>query len=126
MKIVNLMPHALTLYDPKDARPAGTKGYVLASPDARPICIIPSSGISRAACAETPVGSVGDVPVFRMTYGDPVGVPEPESGTVYVVSAITAQACRSAGRTVSDLIMPARTVRDEYGRVIGCTAFSVL
>ncbi len=126
MKIVNLMPHSLVLYDPSDTRPAGPKGYVLSDKAAKPVCIIPSSGISRAACTETPVGNVTGIPVFRMTFGDPEGVPEPQQGVMYVVSSITARACAEIGRTTSDLIMPARTVRDDEGRIIGCTAFSVL
>ncbi len=125
MRVVNLMPHPLTIFAAIDTRPAGPKGYVLVR-EAKPIMVVPSSGISRAACVETPVGQIDGVPVFRNSYGEPENVPDPEDGVMYVVSSITAQACREAGRTTKDLLLPARTVRDSEGRVIGCTAFSVL
>ena len=125
MRVVNLMPHAITIFAAADTRPAGPKGYVLAH-EAKPLMVVPSSGVSRAACVETPVGQIDGVPVFRMAFGEPENVPDPEEGVMYVVSSITAQACREAGRTTSDLLLPARTVRDSEGRVIGCTAFSVL
>lgn len=125
MKIVNLMPHDLTIFRSEDTRPAGLKGYVLAH-DAVPLMRIPSAGISRAAAVENPVGQIDGIPMFRMAYGEPEGVPDPQPGTVFVVSSITAKACREAGRDTHDLVMPARTVRDAQGRIIGCTAFSCL
>ena len=125
MKIVNLMPHDLTIFRAEDTKPAGPKGYVLAH-DSIPLVRIPSSGISRAAAVENPVGTVNGIPLFRMAFGEPVGVPDPAPDTVYVVSSITAQACREAGRDTDDLLIPARTVRDANGRIIGCTAFSCL
>jgi len=126
VRVVNLMPHPITIFNATDVRPAGAKGYVLARGGVKPLMIVPSSGVSRAACVETPVGQIDGIPVFKPTYGEPENVPDPEDGVMYVVSSITAQACREAGRTTSDLLLPARTVRDSEGRVIGCTAFCVL
>ena len=120
------MPHAITIFAAADTRPTGPKGYVLARGGVKPLMVVPSSGISRAACVETPVGQIDGVPVFKMAFGEPENVPDPEDGVMYIVSSITAQACREAGRTTKDLLLPARTVRDAEGRVIGCTAFSVL
>jgi len=125
MKIVNLMPHDLTIFRSEDTKPAGNKGYVLAH-EATPLLRIPSAGVSRAAAVENPVGIINGIPMFRMAFGEPVGVPDPQPNTVYVVSSITAQACREAGRATHDLVMPARTVRDSAGRIIGCTAFACL
>jgi len=125
MKIVNLMPHDLTIFRAEDTKPSGAKGYVLAR-ECAPLMVIRSSGISRAAAVENPVGQIDGVPMFRMAFGEPQGVPDPQPNTVYVVSSITAQACRDSGRDTHDLVMPARTVRDAEGRIIGCTAFSVL
>ena len=69
------MPHAITIFAAADTRPAGPKGYVLAH-EAKPLMVVPSSGVSRAACVETPVGQIDGVPVFRMAFGEPENVPD--------------------------------------------------
>jgi hypothetical protein len=49
-------------------------------------------------------------------------LPPEQEGVLYIVSRITAEAL--PGR--SDLLMVDGTVRDDDGRIIGCTGFSVL
>lgn len=61
--------------------------------------------------------------ISRTTFGAPVGLPDPVFDTVYVVSLATAQGAATAGRTTADLLVVGETVRDEDGRVIGCTGF---
>lgn len=126
MKIINLTPHEITVYASSDVKPAGQKGYVLARENAEPIYRFPSRGVSRASCCETPLKDVMGVPVFSMTYGDPEGVPDWREGVYLIVSGLTAQACRHAGRRTDDLLTTARIVRDADGRIIGCTAFAML
>lgn len=64
------------------------------------------------------------IPVLSTVYRDPEGVPPYREGVMLIVSSITAQACRNAGRRTDDLLMAARKVRNESGRVIGCAAFA--
>lgn len=54
--------------------------------------------------------------------GNETALPEPVEGTYYIVSRIACEAMPER----SDLLMVDGTVRDENGRIIGCTGFSVL
>lgn len=88
---------------------------------------IPSAcGIDRPGCSETrevvqkiQVDGL-DVPVNRTVLGEVEGLPEPEEGTLYIVSRVVAEA--ASGR--DDLIIPDDTIRDEAGRIVGCRAFA--
>ena len=55
------------------------------------------------------------LPIARCTYGDVQGLPEPMDDTIYIVSAITAQAVP----TRPDVFIVDDSVRDENGRIIG-------
>ena len=54
--------------------------------------------------------------------GNETALPEPAEGTYYIVSRIACEAMPER----SDLLMVDGTVRDENGRIIGCTGFAVL
>ena len=54
--------------------------------------------------------------------GNKTALPEPVEGTYYIVSRIACEAMPER----SDLLMVDGTVRDENGRIIGCTGFAVL
>lgn len=69
-------------------------------------------------------GYVDGVPVTRIEYGEPEGLPDVSSGVYYIVSAITALAAKACGRDTGDLLLTSDTVRDEHGDIIGCRAFS--
>lgn len=98
MKIINLTPHDVNLY---------TSDGVLT---------IASSGIARAEAHTEQIGMVENIPVYRTVYGATAGLPEQQEGVIYIVSALAAQGCR--GR--SDVYIPADTVRDDNGCIIGC------
>ena len=104
MKIVNLTPHALNFI----------------GADGETVLAVPSSGVARAKQARVAIGCVetdgAALPVCRTTYGEVEGLPEPEEGTVYVVSALTAQAVPER----ADVYITDNPVRDEAGRIIGC------
>ena len=54
--------------------------------------------------------------------GNETALSEPVEGTYYIVSRIACEAMPER----SDLLMVDGTVRDENGRIIGCTGFAVL
>lgn len=60
------------------------------------------------------------IPITRKRYGDVYGLPGPEEGVYYVVSYPVAVACPDR----SDLLVPHGIVRDNEGRIQGCTGFS--
>lgn len=111
MKIKNLTPHEVVVYD-------GNMGI---------IGRYPSEGVARArATYVSDNTTINDVPLVHVTFGDPVDLPDPTEDTMFIVSLITAQAAEQVGRTTSDLLITAQPVRDEAGQIIGCTAFTQL
>lgn len=110
MRVINLTPHSISYVDPNYA------------------CVIPSSGVARAEqqmVEGNPIVGMGNVfKTCRMSYGDLIGLPDPDGETFYIVSAITAEAARRSGRTTDDLLLTADLVRDDQGRVVGCRAFA--
>lgn len=102
MRIVNLTPHVLNVHvadgSVRDIPPSGT--------------------VARVATIEIPADPIDGVPVVVTTFGELVGLPEPEPDVVFVVSGIVADAAAAAGRR--DVVSPGPLVRDEGGRPIGC------
>ena len=121
--ILNFTPHEINVFRREDVIPDTGRGF-LPRHGAKPRFSIPSSGIARAAMSEAPAGAVEGIPLVRCQYGRPEGLPKPSLGVWLVVSAITAQAAKAQGRTVEDLLLTVGLVRDDAGRVIGCTALA--
>ena len=131
MTIRNFTPHTINLYAESDCEPG--KGGLILKAGAEPIATFPSEGVARATVTEELAYTVqvngAPVSVYRTEYGAPVGLPEaehPSKDVCLVVSALTAQAARKAGRSVFDLLLPTRLVRDADGKVVGCTGFSMV
>ncbi len=105
MRLINLTPHAVNL---------------IAS---EAITLPPSGVVARCAVERTQVGVVEidgiQVPVNQTRFGEVTGLPEPKEETIYIVSALVAQA---AGR--EDVLMVDDTVRDSEGRIIGARALA--
>lgn len=106
--IRNLTPHTVTIVD--------ENGDVALE--------LPSEGVARAAQTDVPAGEVDGIPVVRTTFGNPDGLPEAEEGVFLVVSVITANAARAAGRGTEDLLLTSNPVRDAEGRIVGCRALA--
>ena len=98
---VNLTPHAID---------------VVVHEGSAAISIPASGAVARVAQSSDLVGEIAGIPVFQNSYGDVEGIPAPQDGTVYIVSAMAAQAVR--GR--DDVLVPGPAVRDADGRIIGC------
>ena len=109
-KIVNLTPHEINFMD-------GENNVILT---------VPSSGVARASQSRLHVGYIEadeNIPINHCSYGEVVGLPDPEYGKVYVVSALTAQAVAQGPRRY-DVFIVDEAVRDENGRIIGCRALA--
>ena len=102
MKVVNLTPHTLTIITGSGA-----------------VTIPPSGTVARVTVTRDSAGTVTidgvDVPLSRTTYGAVTDLPDPEPGTLYIVSSLVAAAARDR----NDLVVPDALVRDDQGRVIG-------
>lgn len=110
MNIVNLTPHALNLM------PGGPTG---------PVVTIPPSGlVARCAVNRVQVDTVTvngvSVPVNKTQFGTVSDLPDPRPDTIYVVSALVAQAVPNR----PDVFMVDDAVRDDQGRIIGAKALA--
>lgn len=127
MKIRNFTPHAINLYNAGDVTPSGLRE------NARPLHTFPSEGTIRAVCNSTldydieDIASDLNIPVYRNSYGAPLGLPPAAEmeDTTFIVSAIAAKAMAEFFPSVP-CIMPHGLVRDAEGKIVGCTSFSTL
>lgn len=108
-EIVNLTPHELNIR----------------VRDASQIISVPPSG-TVARCTEEREELPSPLPNIRVTrvkYGTVTGLPDPEPGKVFVVSAIVLNAL---GGTRPDVFCPGPGIRDAEGRIVGCDGLSQL
>lgn len=134
MTIRNLTPHPVViLRDDADGVVVGFTGVGPASKEGRftlIATIAPAGIVARAVQKDEPVGTVEvegyAVPQIRTVFGSPTDLPSSEAGVMFVVSVITAQAAKVAGRDTSDLLITSDPVRDSSGRFIGVRKFAVI
>ena len=109
MNIINLTPHALTIYRSTN--------------DPDPL-IVPSSGtVARCKVERKPYPAFGSdlIPYFETVFGEVENLPPTDGQNNFVVSAIVLNAL---GGTRGDVFCPGEAIRDEAGRVIGCIGLS--
>jgi hypothetical protein len=110
MNIVNLTPHALNLM------PEG--------PDGPTVTIPPSGQVARCAVDRVQVNTVAvdgiAIPVNQTRFGEVSDLPDPQPDTIFVVSALVAQAVPDR----QDVFITDDAVRDEQGRIIGARALA--
>lgn len=107
--IINLTPHDITITN-------GTSTVT-----------VKPSGLARCEETSEEIKVVEDwIPVLRTTYGKISGLPEPEENTIYVVSARVAQALKETNPGRTDVMIPAKTLRDSEGNIIGCSGLSIV
>ena len=106
MTLINLTPHAVTI--------CALHGF--------PILTVPTSGavaqcrVERWHDERIMVGVLHiHIPIAVPEYSDIEGLPDPEPGVGYIVSAMVRQA---SGRP--DVFSPGDAIRDDQGHVIGC------
>ena len=105
-KIINCTPHPVTICD--------AEGNTLR--------VIESNGNPiRLAAKTVPAGEFDGIPLSRTEFGEPVNLPEPEEGTLFIVSQIVKNAI--PGR--SDLVVPAEVLRDDKGQIVGCQSLGL-
>lgn len=104
--LINLTPHNISLF--KDGQLVET---------------IPASGtIARVTVSTQVVGELNGFEVRRNAYSEVIGLPEKAENTIYIVSALVAQAAKDR----DDIVITDGAVRDAEGRIIGCTGFAVI
>jgi len=101
-EIVNLTPHPLTI--------ERTDGTVAAIPATGAVARLAVTREARPAVKTT----VGEFAVTTPKLGAIEGLPDPQVGKIYVVSALVADAAKR-----SDVFSPGELVRDSEGKIIG-------
>lgn len=84
----------------------------------------PASGtVARVASKMEEVGTIAGIPVKSQIFGEVEGLPEPEEGTVYIVSALVLARAKEAGR--SDVVAPntSEGYRNEKGQIVAVPGF---
>jgi hypothetical protein len=101
MTLVNLTPHEVVLCGMR-IKPDGTLARV---------------SMTRKQTGQLDIdGTI--VPIYSTAYGTVTGLPRPNDGIGYIVSALV----RSAAPERLDIYSPADLVRDERGNVVGCNS----
>lgn len=100
---VNKTPHKLTIF----------RG------DGSTLELDPIAPCPRASEVIQRVATLDGIEISRVTYGNVLDLPDPEDGTIYVVSMLVRSACPNR----TDLVSPGKLVRDSGGNVIGAEGF---
>ena len=82
--------------------------------------IPPSGVVARVKSSTVKVAEHASAPIYTSTFGDIEGLPEPEAGTIYIVSSLALNAVPSDRR---DVVSPGNLQRDQEGNPIGCIGF---
>jgi hypothetical protein len=110
VQIVNLTPHSINLHG-TDATTPLLAALVITVP---PSGTVARLAVSRKACGEIVAHGGIRLAVSRAKFGEIAGLPVSEAGTIFVTSALVAEAAKRA-----DVFSPGELVRDETGNVIG-------
>lgn len=108
MKLVNLTPNPVDIYDDNDTL----------------LISVPVSG-TIAHCPIKPSGtiSIDGVDVSSKYFGKIENLPEPDGKTLYIVNTLVATAAWVQGRT--DVVCQPKPKLDEHGKAIGTYGLAV-
>lgn len=106
MKLVNLTPHDITLINRNNNENT---------------LVIPASGVIARLSSKTVVTDMVTIDGFYVDltetrYGEIENLPDPEDGTIYIVSSLVAGQCPDR----SDVRIPNESVRNDKGQIVGC------
>ena len=107
--IINMTPHTVNL-----------------TIDGKSIAIDPCGIIPRCSTSEQQLKTISfgglDIPIVKSVFGNVQDLPGRKDDTVLIVSRPVVEACPDR----DDLVFPNGLIRDDGGRVIGCTSLGVL
>jgi len=103
INFVNLTPHSIIFYVGNTT-----------------LTVEPSGQIARCSVTREKIGNINGIPINKSRFGKVENLPEPQEGTIFIVSALTAQAVPER----EDVFITDDAVRDEHGRIIGCRALA--
>lgn len=99
--IINLTPHAVSFINA----------------DGATVLTVEASGtVVRVSARTVQTDTLNGLPVTQTEFGEVQDLPDQKDGTIYLVSSLVAQ--RVPDR--EDVFIPAESVRDSAGKIIGC------
>jgi len=106
--IVNLTPHTVTV-----RLESGDRVFE------------PSGQVARVTVSSVQTDEIDGIPVVVQSFGQIEGLPEPQEGTIFIVSAVVRQAAQAQGRTdvVSPDTSPQSAIRNEQGQIVAVRGF---
>ena len=121
--VINCTPHEVVIYCPSDCYMKGGQLYLREDEEEflQPFLTFPAAKEpARVTFMQKPVGMADGILIYRGIPFKIINLPEPKSGTYYIVSKMVAQAYPKRG----DFIFPGTVVRDADDHVVGCVDFS--
>ena len=127
--IINLTPHSITIFAESSVElqqvPGSNYKSLVVKAGEKPAMEIPPSGIvARASEVVERLPQIEveglEIPLIHKTMGEPVGLPEPVPGTLYLVSLATAKAAPNR----DDLLVVGESCRDLEGHIRGCVSLA--
>jgi hypothetical protein len=106
MKIINLTPHTINIYNENKEEIAVIQ----------PSGIVAKISVNRENTNEQ---INGIIPTYQTTIGQSEGLPKPQKNTIYIVSGMF-----RANHPRFDLYQPGELLRDANGQPIGCVGLS--
>ncbi len=107
MKLVNLTPHEINLVNGGDV-----------------VTIKPSGVVARVSVTRQQIGTIESCdivfPINKNVFGDVTDLPDAQTDTLFIVSAIVANACPNR----DDLVIVDDAVRNDSGQIVGAKALA--
>ena len=113
MRIINCTPHEVNVFLDNDTR----------------IDYVPNKDYQiRVDCKAVEVARYNNIPIRCNWYGDVIGMPKEEElkDTLFIVSRIAYEAIKLKypEEVVEHFMVPDGSIRDQEGKIIGCTGFA--
>jgi hypothetical protein len=115
MKLVNLTPHPVVLVVEGGTVEIPPSGYTARAKETRELAgILEDKNLS--------------IPLYRIRYGEPEGIPEIEPDAFYIVSSLAAQSVKThfPPDIAERFVVVTDPVRDENGRIVGARALTLV
>ena len=131
MKVLNLTPHSVQVYDANQfigLEQTNPTTWVADGVNGDPVAAYPSQGVARISVATEAVQSVLPGEVVATTYGEATGIPDGLDGTEVLIVSLPMQsmAKQAALNEAPQMVAPYKVVRSKANGsvVLGCMGFT--
>lgn len=85
------------------------------------VTILPEEIPARCTTSTEVIDNIAGIEIRQKTFGEVTGLPEPQDGKYFIVSSIVASALNGSR---DDVFVTDGAIRDESGRIVGCTGLA--